>query len=121
MQILVWNVRGFNNPLKQREVVGRVRRLNVSIVCLLETRVKRLKMQKIVDKQFQGWKLYHNYSEALNGRIWLLWKNQVQVDLVAITNQSITCCIIDDAKIFYLSVIYGCNDGVGRRLLWNHL
>ena len=78
-------------------------------------------MQKIVDKQFHGWKLYHNYSEALNGRIWLLWKDQVQGDLVAITNQSIKCCIIDNTKKFYLSAIYGSNDGVSRRDLWNHL
>ena len=43
------------------------------------------------------------------------------MDLVAITNQSITCCIVDDTKKFYLGVIYGCNDGVSKRDLWNHL
>ena len=36
LKILVWNVRGFNHPLKQKEVVGRIRRLNANLVCLLK-------------------------------------------------------------------------------------
>ena len=48
MNILVWNVRGLNHPLKQKEVASRIRKLNISLVCLLETRVKLPKMQEIV-------------------------------------------------------------------------
>ena len=48
MNIPVWNVRGLNHPLKQKKVASRIRKLNISLVCLLETRVKLPKMQEIV-------------------------------------------------------------------------
>ena len=86
MNMLIWNVRGFNHPIKQKEVVGRIRRLNVNFACLLETRVKQNKMQKIFNRQFPGWKLFHNYAEAINGRIWMIWNGNMQVDLVAVTD-----------------------------------
>ena len=121
MKILAWNIRGFNHPLKQREVVGRVHRLNPRLVCLLETRIKEHKMQEIFSKQFPGWKLFHNYSIAHNGRIWFLWKDSIQVSLISLTNQSITCRIEEDTGQFYFSAIYGCNTGVERQGLWNHL
>ena len=121
MKILVWNVRGLNHPLKQKEVVGRIRRLNANLVCLLETRIKQNKMQNIFNRQFSGWKLLHNYTEAYNGRIWFLWKDTLQVNLIASTSQSITCSIMKDAQQFYFSAVYGSNDGVERRRLWSHL
>ena len=43
MKIIVWNVRGFNHPLKQKDVVGRIRKLNTDLVCLLKTKVKENK------------------------------------------------------------------------------
>ena len=47
MKLLTWNVKGCNHPLKQKEVVSMIKRLNVDLVCLLETRVKVDKMQEI--------------------------------------------------------------------------
>ena len=67
MNILVWNVRGLNHPLK--EVVSRIRKLNISLVCLLETRVKMPKMQEIMGKMFSGSSCVHNYEYVRNGRI----------------------------------------------------
>ena len=43
MNIGVWNVRGLNDPLKQKDIVGRLRRLQCNLVCLIETRVKESK------------------------------------------------------------------------------
>ena len=54
MKVIVWNVRGLNHPCKQKELVSRVNRLNVDMVCLLETRIKEHKMHSIVDKWFAG-------------------------------------------------------------------
>ena len=69
MKLLIWNVRGLNNLLKQKEVVRRIRNLNISLVCLLETRVKHNNMQEIINKMFSRWKFLHNYNYASNGRI----------------------------------------------------
>ena len=71
MNFIVWNVRGLNDPLKQKDIVGRIRSLKVQMVCLLETRVKENKSQSIIDRHFKGWKWIHNYREAYNGRIWI--------------------------------------------------
>ena len=68
------------------------------MVCLLETKVKEHKMQSIVDKWFAGWKMLHNYSYALNGKLWMLWKLELQVSLIAMTDQSITSFIQYDAS-----------------------
>ncbi|XVE64217.1 hypothetical protein DITRI_Ditri07aG0083800 [Diplodiscus trichospermus] len=37
--------------------------------------------------QFTGWSLFHNYEHATNGRIWLLWRSSLKVDLVATSDQ----------------------------------
>ena len=121
MNILVWNVRGLNHPLKQKEVVSRIRKLNISLVCLLETRVKMPKMQEIMGKMFAGWSCVHNYEYARNGRIWMIWKDVVKVSLISATDQSITSWVDYDSKKFVLTAIYGSNEGEDRKLLWRHL
>ena len=52
MNIIVWNVRGLNDPLKQKRVIGRIKYIKANIVCFLETRVKENKCQQIVNKYF---------------------------------------------------------------------
>ena len=46
---------------------------------------------------------------------------RTQVELVASTDQCITCLVASDSQLFYLSAIYGSNDRVDRRELWSHL
>ena len=122
MTILAWNVRGLNDPLKQRRVVSRIRELKVNLACLVETRVKEQNMQNIISRHFEGWKVLSNYSnEARNGRIWLLWTNPYHVELVDVMDQCITCIITQGMKKFMLSAIYGWNEGIDRRRLWSHL
>ena len=121
MKIYVWNVRGLNHPLKQKEVVSRIYKMKVEVVCLLETRVKEHKMQGIVDKWFPGWSYLQNYSHAKNARIWMLWRDGVQVSNIAINDQSITNCIQYNSHTFYFCAIYGCNESMDRKRLWEHL
>ena len=92
MTMLVWNVRGFNDPLKQKAVVSRIRKLKISLVCLLETRVKENNMMPIFSRHFQGWQLFQNYSnDAKNGRIWMIWNSSLQLKLIASMDQCISC------------------------------
>jgi exonuclease III len=62
MKILVWNVRGLNNPFKQREIRKMLRRLKISLFCLVETRVKFDKADAIKEFLVPGWDWFHNYS-----------------------------------------------------------
>ncbi|XVF82969.1 hypothetical protein PTKIN_Ptkin16aG0095000 [Pterospermum kingtungense] len=88
---------------------------------LKETSVKSHNVQKIVDRHSVGWKLLHNYAKAPNGRVWVLWKKHVKVDLIATSAQCITCMADSNHCKFILTAVYGKNDGVDRRSLWNHL
>ena len=93
MKCLVWNVREFNHPLKQKEVVARIKKLRINFVYLLETRVKQKKMKEIVKRMFPCWNMFHNYSEAYNGRIWILWTDIFKVNMMAVSDQSISCYV----------------------------
>ena len=105
MKCLVWNVRGFNHPLKQKAVIARIHKLHINFVCLLETRVKQNKVNGIVKNRFNGWNMFHNYSEAYNGRIWMLWADGFKVNLLAVSDQSILCCVEINRNKFYFSAI----------------
>ncbi|PPD90049.1 hypothetical protein GOBAR_DD12986 [Gossypium barbadense] len=76
-----------------------------------KTRIKHNNAQVFVDKWFQGWGFLHNYGEAENGRIWIVWRNNVQLQLVAVTDQSITCSFQASFKQGYFIAIYGRNEG----------
>ena len=117
MTVIVWNVRGFNDPLKQKRVIARIRSINAKVVCLLETKVKENNSRSIIDHHFQGWGWLHNYSEAYNGRIWVLWHDQVSVDLMDTTAQCISYSIKMSSNQFYMSIVYGYNEGLARRSL----
>lgn len=55
------------------EVKKLIAKHNVSICYLLETRVKQVKLGKVVGKMGRQWKWAHNYSFSHKGRIWVGW------------------------------------------------
>ena len=65
--------------------------------------------------------MLHNYDYAQNGRIWMIWDDTLKVDLIGMSDQSITFCVENDLKKFIFSSIYGYNEGRDRRRLWSHL
>ena len=78
-------------------------------------------MQDIIRRKFPNWNVLHNYSKAYNGRIWLLWVGAWQIQLLAISDQSISVCVEFNSHKFYFSAIYGCNTCKDQRRLWSHL
>ena len=63
-----WNIRGLNDPLKQREVRSFVKFNALDFICLLETRVRAPNKDRIFRSLFPGWRLFHNYEHAQHGR-----------------------------------------------------
>lgn len=49
-----------------------LRKNNVVFIGIFEIRVKEINVKKCLKKFVKGWKYCNNYSEILNGRIWLL-------------------------------------------------
>ena len=118
------NIRGMNDSLKQKELSTLVRAHSLSVVCILETRVRIHNRIRIFNSILPGWEMHHNYEHAALGRIWVCWNPRV-VNLVDIlcTDQAILCYItvLKDNNSFFCSAIYASNNQVERRVLWSHL
>ena len=88
-----------------------LRKHDVGMVGLLETKVKPHSISKVVS-QLQGWHYYSNTQPEFKDRIWVLWRPQkytiriekttyqlVHYDMVQISTQ----------KHFYITFAYGYN------------
>ncbi|GMJ05334.1 hypothetical protein HRI_004202600 [Hibiscus trionum] len=118
MTFLIWNVRGLNDPMKQSSVTKVIRKLKVEVVCLLETRVKIGNLGSIVSSRFRDWTFVNNYSAAVNGRIWLLYRGGWKVEVLHCSDQVITCLFEFGEDVFYFSIVYACNGREDRKRLW---
>jgi exonuclease III len=124
MNILFRNVRGLNMPLKQKEVRKMVRKLRISILCLVETRVKQENFSKIVVSMLPGWEVINNYSAHILGRIWVCWDPGISsLKALDIHEQVITCQVdsVVTGSPWALSVVYGATQGLDRRDLLQRL
>lgn len=61
MKISSWNIRGFNDTLKQQEVVAFIRENKLDILGLMETKIKVDKKNKLIQKLFQNYRVETNY------------------------------------------------------------
>lgn len=88
-----WNVRGFNKDLKHSVVSEWVKNKEMRLNCILETKVKEGKSEKILKKVFRDWSSITNYEDSQGGRIWLLWRDSVRMSPVYKSDQIITCLV----------------------------
>lgn len=88
-----WNVRGFNKSIKHSVVRKWWQGSGLSFGCLLETRVRERKANKIVSDVFRDWEFMANYEHNALGRIWVVWKPNVRLSPVFKSDQIITCSV----------------------------
>ena len=77
IKLATWNIRGMNDSLKQKELSTLVRARSLSVVCILETRVRIHNRVRIFNSILPGWEMHHNYEHAALGRIWVCWNPRV--------------------------------------------
>ena len=119
-----WNIRGLNDPLKQKEVHSFLESHALDFVCILETRVRPSKKDRIFNSILPGWRLFHNYDHALLGRIWICGNpEKVSIDVIHSMDQAMLCHItaLKDNYSFRCSAVYASNNYIDRRVLWRHL
>lgn len=121
----MWNIRGLNASIKQREVSDLIRNLGLSLCCVVESRLKPDHMIDVCNRVFGRWSWMSNASVSLYGtRIICAWDpNMLSVMSIDINAQFINCevKISGDPDPVFLSCVYGCNNGVERRELWQGL
>jgi exonuclease III len=69
MIIYNWNIRSLNNPLKQHEVVGLMKKYKMDVCGLLETKLISSRVASMHRFQFSQWKYFTNADAANNARI----------------------------------------------------
>lgn len=99
-----WNIRGFNKSVKHGVVRNWVRDQSFLFGCLIETRIKENKAEKIAGEVFNGWSFMGNYEYNRLGRVWVLWRPEVRLTPVYKSAQIITCSILlpgEKEEFFY--------------------
>ncbi|CAA0829953.1 Unknown protein, partial [Striga hermonthica] len=124
MIIASWNIRGFNGPLKQDEVVNLIRRNNIDVLGLLETKTDTRRLSLFMDRRLPGWDFCENFDVVDRGRIAILW-NPMKVDITMeaalpqVIFANIRCKVSNHS--FIASFIYGLHTRGDQKLLWNDL
>ncbi|XP_019245159.1 PREDICTED: uncharacterized protein LOC109225024 [Nicotiana attenuata] len=94
------------------------------ILCLLIEEVKEAKAERVMSRITPGWNMITNYEHAMNGRVWIIWDNQMyEVQPIDKQDQFIHCQVIGkhNGMQCYLIVVYGKNVVEQRKNLWQHL
>ena len=71
------NIRGLNKPLKQNVILNHVKKNKVAVMGILETKLNQQKLKEIVRKKFRRWKAADNFQHNPNGRILIIWKEDI--------------------------------------------
>lgn len=117
-----YNVRGLNN--KCAFVKDFILDNKISLIGLLETRVRSNVAKKVSLEVNPRFLWHHNYEHHPGGRIWVGWNPNVwNVSIIASTAQQTTCSVFHNNSdiSFVISFIYGLNSSAGRRVLWQEL
>ena len=122
MSSFFWNIRGFNKTLKQSVVKEWLSNKEMMFGCILETRVKEKKAERILSTVFKDWSSMTNYEHSGGGRIWLLWRDTVRLTPVYKSDQLITVSVaLQDEEEFMCTFVYASNQADERKGLWEDI
>lgn len=120
-----WNIRGLNDPLKQKEVRSLITVNKFSLMGVVETKVRLENLQSTVAQCFpMGWNFMHNYNGGPVARIILGWDSgKMSVSSIFQSDQLVVVDIelLESKKKFMVSIVYGYNKSVDRKALWSDM
>lgn len=120
-----WNIRGLNDPLKQKEVCSFVKLNNLSFFGVVETKVRSANLSSCTSRCFPGhWQSFHNIGSLSTARIILGWDpHLLSVAVVFCSPQMVVVSVemLVEHKCFFASVVYGLNQASERVCLWRDM
>ncbi|CAI9099857.1 OLC1v1036739C1 [Oldenlandia corymbosa var. corymbosa] len=122
--IMSWNIRGLNSPLKHREVTSYLSMNKVGFAWILETKLIGEKAKEIVMKKWHQYEYYGNHEGKSKGSILVLWrKEDYEVQIQTVNKQYIHCWVknLNTKCWFYVTVVYADYLVQGRIKLWEEL
>ena len=124
LNIASWNIRGMNMTYKQDEIRSFVNTNRISLIGIIETKVRATRSLKISKATLRNWEFIYNNEYHPNGRIWVGWDPSI-LDLKLeyassqIMHTSVT--IIEKNISFFASFVYGFNPANERCPLWRDI
>ena len=119
-----WNIRGFHLPLKQKGVEALIRKRDIGIVAVLETKLSLNGLEVLMRRRFKGWNQVNNFQAHAGGRILILFDpKRIRLETLEIKPQVIHCkvfCMVSSTS-FLCSFVYAFNSIGARRGLWDEL
>ncbi|XP_074300910.1 uncharacterized protein LOC141632247 [Silene latifolia] len=113
-----------NDPLKQQEVLGFLKRNKVDCGAILVTHIKPNFVKTTYKRVFSFYSLETNYDSHHGGRIWLLW-NLVSVHVKVLEKgaQYLHFSLLHHStqQTIWFTVVYAFNHANERIDLWNKL
>lgn len=112
--VLIWNIRGISNSLKRLRNL--IHTHHISILLILEPIVEKSQVQEY------GKKLgFDNCYANTNGKIWGLWKEEIEGHVTEDKEQHLTLKVKRQNKENYITAVYAKCSVLLRRNLWNDL
>ncbi|KAK9016677.1 hypothetical protein V6N11_079172 [Hibiscus sabdariffa] len=108
---------GFNSSFKLL-----IRKHRHYLVIVMEPRISESTADKII--RITGFdRSFWVEARGFAGSIWVLWRDSINVDVLAVSNQYIHCfCSVPgEAVVFFATFIYASPDACMRRGLWSQL
>ncbi|XP_022862530.1 uncharacterized protein LOC111382721 [Olea europaea var. sylvestris] len=124
MKIGSWNIRGFNPPLKQNGVKEFMRRHEIDVMGILETKLNDFKLSRIIRNKFGGLSSANNFRHHKAGCI-LVLSNSLKAELevldttAQVIHCSITCKVT--SRTFLVNFVYAFHTIVNCRPLWDNI
>lgn len=119
-----WNLRGLNDPIKQKAAKDFLNKNQLSLIGLIEHKIKTPNIRRITNYICPHWQTTDNSVHAPIGRILLAWNPAVlTITVLTKASQFIHCHVhaIQEGHDFLVTFVYGANDHVERRDLWKDL
>lgn len=119
-----WNLRGLNDPLKQREAKKWVFNNKLSLVGLIEHKIKEPNVSKVVSTMLPHWNFVSNHSSSPLGRILICWNPLIFNVQVQFQSSQLIHCKVQSCNgqfSFDATFIYGATSYLERQQLWSQL
>ncbi|XP_058211571.1 uncharacterized protein LOC131323743 [Rhododendron vialii] len=116
--------RGLNDPIKQKEVKCFLSNKKLSLLGLLEHKIKEASASRIISYICPHWNFVNNYLQAPLGRILVCWDpNVIQVQVLDRSDQFLHCEVHPKCEggPFLATFVYGGNSYLSRQTLWSSL
>ncbi|CAN7136312.1 unnamed protein product, partial [Brassica rapa subsp. narinosa] len=89
---------------------------------ILETHIKDHNLNYLMNKVCRGWNYTSNHLSDEDGRIVVIWKDSVSVNILCQSRQTLTCEVkIPSSSLFVYTAIYASNESTERADLWVEL